>query len=157
MTIEDRLEKMKGDALEMAKYYYKGFGNTIQSILANAENHLLREGDYRDFDSAYRWFKEIKDFYSQIPFEGLNGKEEYYPLFVVNRLLPNLREKMDLVFVKNQKDELRNLQTVARTIVEVGRLYFDSLRGLLREIRSYPEARDFRIKIVDYKSDAFYF
>jgi hypothetical protein len=157
MVIDNKIKEMQENAIEMGAYYYKGFGNTIQGILANAELYLMEERKEKLVRSSYEWFNEIEELYKKIPFENLHGRAEYYPLFVVNRMIPKFREAMDQVFQNNQKDHLRNLETEARTIVEVGRLYWDSFMSLCRQIRCFPEAKDFRVKIVDYQNNTFYF
>ena len=157
MPPKEELERMKDNALEMSSYYYKGFGNTFHGIIANAELSLT-EPDRKDLsENAYAWLNEIEQFYEKIPFEKLHGREEFYPLFVVKRLLPKFKETMDRVFVEKDKDALLDLQTDSWTIVNVGRLYWDSFQMALKYIRSDPEAKNFRVKITDYKGKDFHF
>lgn len=126
-----------------------GFGNTFQGILAGAENYL--DEPLEEFsENANKWLKRIEDFYETIPFDDLHGKEEYYPLFVVKRLLPKIRENLDEVFDEKKKGSLRNLVVKTGSVVEIGRLYSDSFLGLLRDIRSNPEEKDFYVGLKDY-------
>ncbi len=37
------LDELKKLALEMGRYYYKGFGNTISGILSNVEKYLISQ------------------------------------------------------------------------------------------------------------------
>jgi len=160
MSSEDTLESMKQEALEMGKYYYKGFGNTFQGILTNAESYLIKpERPERGELSAasYQWLDRIDIHYQRIPFNELHGRGRFYPLFIVQRLLPKFRETMDEAFKEQKRNALTNLITDGKSIVNVGRLYKDSFEELLKEIRSYPESSDFRIKIVDSKNQVWYF
>ena len=169
MTLDQKLEQpeisltnpelaeLQRKALEMAKYYYKGFGTTIEGILNNGEEYLQHPERAELADKSYGWFKKIEEFYANIPFDNLQGKEEFYPLFIIRRLLkestsellPKFKENMDAVFKDRNKSELRNLETDTRSIVNVGRLYFETLMQTLQEIRVYPEAKDFRVAISD--------
>ena len=157
MSLDSCLEKMKEEALEMGRYYYKGFGNTINGILANAELYLMTEDREGLAENSYKWIGEIETHFDGIPFDELNGREKFYPLFVTKRLLPKFREGMDKVFQEERKDGLGNLDTDARSIVNVGRLYGDSFQELLKEIRSHSESSDFRVKIVDYQNNVWHF
>ena len=158
MSLDSSLERMKEEALEMGGYYYKGFGNLFDGILANAEIYLIDGHDEKETaDDAYKWIEEIEKHYDGIPFDELHGREIFYPLFVIKRLLPKFRATMDEVFQEKRDGALRDLDTDARSIVNVGRLYWDSFQELLKEIRSHPESSDFRVKIVDYANRVWHF
>ena len=102
--------------------------------------------------------QKIEDFYATIPFDQLHGREEFYPLFIVKRLLPRFRTAMDGVFKDINANALGDLKTEGDAIINVGTLYSESLRKLLREIRVFPEARDFRVAIPDQlKEHIWYF
>jgi len=151
-TTNSQLAELERKALEMAKYYYKGFGNSFTAIMGLAYAYLEHERK-ESLNDSYDTFKKIEDFYAAIPFDNLHGKEEFYPLFVVKRLLPKFRERMDKVFKENKKNELRNLQYDGSSIVKVGILYGESLLQLLDEIRLFPEGKDFRVAIPDQNKD----
>ncbi len=160
MPFEDTLESMKQEALEMGRYYYKGFGNTFQGILTKAESYLTKPEMPKKEElsvASYHWLDRIDAHYQRIPFSELHGKERFYPLFIVQRLLPKFRETMDEVFREQKRDALKNLITDGKSIVNVGRLYDDSLKELLGKIRAYPESSDFRIKIVDNQDQVWHF
>ena len=157
ISANPELATLQERAIEMARYYYKGFGNSLVGIMANGEEYLSSQ-DANLLQHSYQLFQKIEDFYANIPFNTLNGKEEYYPLFVVNRLLPKFRQSMDELFIDKRRDSLQNLQTNLRTIVDIGQLYFNSLMELLKTIRQFPEARDFRVAIPDQlKKHVWYF
>ncbi len=156
MSIED-LTQMKEKAIEMSKYYYKGFGATIDGILNNAQLYLRHPEREILIDNSYKWLQELENVYAKISFDNLHGKEEFYPLFIIKRLLPQFRESMDEIFKFSNNGWFRNFGTDGKTIVNVGRLYEDSFLKLLEEIRTHPEAHNFRIKIIDHKCEAWYF
>lgn len=156
MSIED-LPSMKEKAAEIARYYYKGFGVTIDGILNNAGRYLQYPEREDLIDDAYKWLKEIEDFYAKILFNTLHGKKEFYPLFVTNELLPIFRESMDCVAQRSYETAFRNLEIDAITIINVGRLYGASFIKILEKIREHPDARDFRVKIIDHKNKVWYF
>lgn len=153
MSLDGKVLELEQRALEIGKYYYKGFGNSIQGIFADAAN-FVDEPEHTELPrQAYQTLQQIEDFYRRIPFETLHGKEEFYPLFVVARLLPNFRERMDSVFKEKDEASLRKLQTACGVVVEVGKLYSDSFVHILQEIRFHPEAKDFRIAVKDQLKD----
>jgi hypothetical protein len=149
MPIDDALEQMKQEAVELGRYYYKGFGNTFNGIVANAGLYLEEPDRIELSARSHKWLDKIDTHYRMIPFSELHGRENFYPLFIVHRLLPKFRTTMDKVFEAQDNENLRNLVTDAGSIVNVGRLYWDSFHGLLHEIRSHPESQDFRVRIVD--------
>ncbi len=151
MTLENNVLEMENKVNEMGGYYLKGMGAIVDGIISNAELLLMREKDEKLSENAYKWLKEIKDCYGKIPFDSLYGKEEFYPLFVVKRLLPKFERSMDIIFKDKDKTGLNNLIRYSRSIIDVGNLYWEDMINLLKEIRKYPEAKDFRLKITDYK------
>lgn len=153
MSLDDKLLEMEQMALEMGRYYYKGFGNSIQGILAKSERFVEEPENTEPVTEVYQLLQRIEDFYRGIPFDVLRGKEEFYPLFIVERLLPKLRSGIDAVV--NEKDEasLIRLQMVCGAVVEVGRLYFDTFVRILEDIRTHPEAKDFRVEVQDRLKD----
>jgi hypothetical protein len=157
MSLDSSLERMKEEALEMGRYYYKGFGNNFNGILVNAELYLMTEDRQDLVENSYKLIGEIETHYDGIPFGELQGREDFYPLFVIRRLLPKFRTTMDEVFQEKIKGALRNLGIDARSIVNVGRLYGDSFQKLLEKIRSHPESSDFRVRIVDYQNNVWSF
>ncbi len=149
MGLDNRLEEMQEKAQQIARYYYKGFGATMDGILSNAEA-FLKTPERTDYsEKAYKWAKEIEDFYSKIPFGSLQGKEEFYPLFIVKMLLPQLKEGMDKVFKEQDEGSLRRLEIGIQTVVTVGGLYWNSLIEVLKDIREFPDGRNFGLAIKD--------
>ena len=151
MALENELLEMQDKARQMARYYFKGFGSIIEGILSNAEADIVYTERENYSTNSYELLKKIEDFYLRIPFGDFHSKEEFYPLFVVKRLLPELRQALDCVVRERTEEELRILDTLAKSIVVVGRLYDDSFRELVSQIRMYSDGKDFHIQLVDYK------
>ncbi len=154
MSIGD-LTQMKERAAEMGRYYYDRLGITIHEILCNAEIYTSNTKRSDLVDDAYSWLRAIEDFYAKIPFDTLHGKEEFYPLFIIKKLLPKLKGSMDDVFQHSYANGFRNLETHAITIVEVGRIYDDKLQNILRKIKikEHPDTSDFRVEIIDHMNN----
>ena len=153
-----KLAELQERAKEMARYYYAGFSNTLTVILVGG-GMFLEHPERTDFvEDSYLLLKKIEEFYAQIPFDALHRREEFYPLFVIRRLLPNFRKTMDAVVKKQNKVALEDLGIYAKTIANVGGLYGDSLMQLLKTIRQFPEAKDFTVAISDQlKNYTWYF
>ena len=156
MPLESSLEDMKILALEMGSYYYKGLGTTLDGILSNVELYRLRRRDDLK-PPTYKWLKEIEDLYSGIPFDKLNGRQEFYPLFIVKRLLPKLKENLDIAFSDPSKSHELVVVSSVTTIADIGRLYDDTFKELLDKIRLVPEEKDFRVSLVDHKGHTWRF
>ena len=126
ISANPELATLQERAIEMARYYYKGFGNSLVGIMANGEEYLSSQ-DANVLQHSYQLFQKIEDFYATIPFDQLHGREEFYPLFVVKRLFPRLRTAMDGVFKNGNADSWADLRTECDVIINVGTLYYESL------------------------------
>jgi len=151
--LQVQVNRMKETVREMAGYYYKGFGALVSGILANGELFLGEQERNDLLEKSYDWFSRVENFYSKIPFGLLQGREEFYPLFVVRDLLPKFRDSMDEIFKEKRKDVLRNFERIAQTIVDIGTLYRNKLEQLLEKIRLFPEEKDFKVAIPDQLKD----
>lgn len=149
MSIDGKVLELQEKANEMAKYYYMGFGDNL-AIIANNASHYLKNPKGKD-EISYNLLQGIENWYSKIPFDSLDAKE-YHMLFTVREMLPILRNAMDDVF-KNKKDKfsLIRLERLTGSISDIGRLYKTKLLKLLKEIRSFPEAKDFTVEVYHYE------
>ena len=153
MPIDDIIEGMKAEAEEMARYYCDSFISGFQTIFCVAYAQLEGQQDIEcHVNNAYGVIEAIEEQYTIIPFEQLHGREEFYPLFVVKRLLPKVRREMDCLFKEHKgKDAHDALVRAATDVCEVGQLYGALFETLLKKIWSLPEGQDFRIRVIDYK------
>ena len=149
--INSSLEEQKSLALEIGKYYYKGFGATLDGLIANAELFVLRPERNDLKDMSYEWLGKFDSFYSKIPFDSLQGKEEFYPLFIMKRLLPILRNKVDEHYAAPSQKGIDKMLEAARAITYVGLLYDETFHKILDEIRTSPEEKDFRVRLIDHR------
>src|SRR3989338_4397548 len=94
MTLDDRILEMQNKADEIGKYYYKGFGSLINGVLGDIELYLI-DNKTGLMERSCKWLNQIENFYKAIPFEKLKNREEFYPLFVVKRLLPIFKHQME--------------------------------------------------------------
>src|SRR3989338_1892973 len=158
ISANPELAVLQERAIEMARYYYKGFGTSIFGIISDGKVYLEHMAQIGLSTRAYARLQKIEGFYTTIPFDKLHGREEFYPLFVVKKLFPRLKTAMYGVFKDGNADAFGDLGLEGDTIISVGELYSESLRKLLREIRVFPEAKDFRIAIPDQlKEHIWYF
>ena len=151
-ALESQLGQMKEEASEMARYYYKGFGATIDGILSSAEAYqrFRQRTDVQKYkETAYRLLKEVEDFYAKIPFQDLEDKNGFYPLFIVKELLHLLRTYMEPHFTNPNNDSFERLENCTQVIVEVAELYRDNFKGLLEKIKGHPDGKNFKIEIID--------
>ena len=155
-TVDVKLLEMQEESKELAKYYYKGFGITLDSILGSAEAHLnlpaRREIVHYD-ERAYENLEELEAVYSKIPFNDLHGNEKFYPLFVTNDLLKSLRARMDAYFKEPSDSNFKPIETYTIALGVVGSIYWSNITRLLEKIREYPEGKDFKIELMDHKGE----
>jgi hypothetical protein len=145
-----KIEEMINEAEEMGKYYFKQFGNSLAAVVSIIGIYS-KKNKKEYYDSANEFFGELEDAYKTIPFEKLQGRENYYPLFVVDTLLKKYRKMMDEFFEEPGEDEERRLYSLSCAISELGTLYRNCFMSLLKEIQSTPEGKDFKIKLKDFE------
>jgi hypothetical protein len=145
MPRECSLEEMKATAIKMSSYYRQGFGTHVSGILNKMERYAV-EGDEALLKKAREYYNEIWEFYRSIPFEALQHEEDFYPLFIVRGLLPELKKKMELLS-EGKGDALDDLFRCCKTIVNAGAVYYENLIELLDKIRSNPGSGDFRVEV----------
>lgn len=149
MELEARVAELQNKAQEMAKYYCKGFNNYIGGILLGGRLYLKNPEILHYSEDAYGSFKKIEDFYANIPFDTLYGKEEFNPLFAVKDLLPQFRKAMDGVFKDKSEEPFKNFDDIVGRIHEMGRLYTFNLERIILDIRAIPGQKNFDIQIID--------
>jgi len=90
----------------------------------------------------------IEERYNSIPFESLRGNDIYYPLFLVNSILPSLRLAAEEC-VQGEKDEnqITRLKLAASTIQTLGEIYRKKLNDTCKEINEREGNNDFEIRI----------
>lgn len=151
------LDELKALATEMAKYYLIGFGNALDGILVQAEAfYRLENGKEKRIQWAYEELKRIEFIYAEIPFNSLEGKGDFKPLFEVRDRLPILRRKMDELFVVKNEAGLGDLKSFVQEVANIGLQYKDNLMQTLNQIRSFSEAKDFRVPIKDRRNGVIY-
>ena len=82
-SINPELAELQKKAIEVATYYYKGFGTIMPAIVGITANFLDGIVVADSIAKAYEQVRKIESFYQQIPFDQLQGREEFYPLFKV--------------------------------------------------------------------------
>jgi hypothetical protein len=153
MVGEQIVKQMKARAELMGKYYLRGFGNLLAGATADACNYL----DYPNVrdeskNHALSCYSIINDFYQKIPFNELEGNEDFSPLFSTRELLPEYKKQLDAIFQNPTKQALDELSIIHRKImdiVEVKNSYRWRFWGLTKQIRTIPGNEDFYVKVVD--------
>ncbi len=152
MTLD--LDLMKEQALELSRYYFKGFKARLTHIQTCASMYLNftdkdPDADVKELvDESYGCLRQMQESYKSIPFEDLADRTEFRPLFTIDLLLPELKESMDDIFVRKNKRDTVDLETDITSIRSMGKTYSDSINSLLENIRAYE--KDFTIGFTDY-------
>ena len=125
MTIDENVEELKKEAELIARYYLSGTANKISSIPTAAYTYIDSKVDLEEREKnkkmSFKNLKKIKDFYATIPFEELKGDENFYPLFVIDRMLLGIEEQMKRVFSEKPKQfEYDVLLRAVQTIIGIG-------------------------------------
>ena len=89
-------------------------------------------------DDLYEELERIEPIYAEIPFNSLEGKGEFKPLFEAKDRLPILRRKMDDLFVVKNEAGLGDLKSFVRELASIGLQYRANLIQTLNQIRSFP-------------------
>jgi hypothetical protein len=147
----------KREALEVGKYYYKGFSNMLQTIISKADNHIINPGNDKYMIDSYAIYAGIQRHYNKIPFEELSGKERFYPLFIVRDLLPIFHGKMDEVFKLNKEKSIEDLERNSIAIAAVGTLYYETLKKVVANARSHPGLENFTLELKVWDESTFIF
>lgn len=155
-TTNLQLAELQRKVLEMAKYVHNWVSNPLEGIIANA-NLFLHHQDRNELgDHSYELLRKSESFYANIPSSALHGKVEGYLLFTAIDHLFELKETMDKLFEEKSDNGLNELATQITAIGMTEKEYFRKLLGLLRQIRYYPEAKDFMVEIIDDKGGAWH-
>src|SRR3989338_1356443 len=161
ITTNPELQELIDRVNEMARYYYKGFGQVMNKMHTTADRFLRGKASIRDFSETLEYFKEIEELYLTIPFDDLNGKPEFYPLFNVRDILPIVRKHIGEILKGGSDSHLRyNMRQIRSwdgTLSGLGELYRYKFEEVLDKIRTYPEAKDFHIEIQDRLKDKAWF
>ncbi|HYD03298.1 MAG TPA: hypothetical protein VEC16_03275 [Alphaproteobacteria bacterium] len=147
----------KRDALEVGKYYYKGFTNVLNTIISKADNYMINPHNEKYMIDAYSLYAGIENHYNKIPFETIYRKERFYPLFVVKDFLPQFHNKMDDVFKFKKENSVEELKKSGIALAAVGSLYYNSLTEAVKNARSYPDLKDFKLELKVWDGSTFLF
>lgn len=154
MSLEATLDELKEDALALARFYSKDFGTLFNSIYWAAETYLHNPTPEKR-RTMELVFDLVDGLYSNIPFEELTGDERYAPLFVVNRLLPNMRKNLDVFLANPDEESCAELYSNVVAINQVGYLYRESFDEALEKVRAHPGGQDFKITLVGLDGEVF--
>jgi hypothetical protein len=155
MGLDETILNKKLVVLDLARFYFKGFGNCLAGVLGNAEYYCRYNKEAACIEKSLKLIDMFDEFYAKIPFEQLEKNSDYAPLFVVRDLLPKVRVSLNGL-VQNKEHSFDDLKSLVNAVHEVGMIYrkkFDTLRF---EIRSFPGEENFRIHVVDYKGVDWY-
>ena len=144
MTAED-IEELKKKARQMAEYYAWGFGNSFQTILWKAELYIS-EGNEDVIQGAYERFGRVTNLYEKIPFDALQGQEQFCPLFMIRHLLPKFKEHMDSVF-HGKTQNLDEFTLLLQEIMDIGQYYFADLSETVEKIQLSGASDGFEIPV----------
>jgi len=147
MTIDERVEQLKERATRIAQYYVKGMGDSLTAIAADADAYLIFERNEK-YRTAFTWLEEIEQRYAAIPFQDLH-EEDFYPLFIVGKLLPRLRRSLERLFETGDKHHLLDVKRYCDSIEDVGYIYRQSLGKALSALTEFTEAKDFTVELMD--------
>jgi len=149
--VEQSVEQLKARAELMGKYYFRGFGNFIQIVVANAQIYLLYPEDRvevkKETLDAYSLIEEL---YKKIPFEELKDNEDFKPIFSARDLLPEYKQALDSFFEAPTEEKENILDKLGIKILETVEPYRENFWGLTKKIRSISENENFYVKVIDW-------
>jgi hypothetical protein len=158
MVVNPFVLEKKLKTIDLARYYFKGFGTRLASATHAAEigyrgSLEMRDSARRDCIAAVELLERL---YGTIPFESIKGKSEYAPLFVMKDLLAEYKSAVLFLFSDGSERAYGRVRSLTFAIHEVGMVYRRGLEGMLNDIRSVSGEDDFRVRVVDQKGAAWY-
>jgi len=147
MSLETTLEELKQDAQNLGKYYFKDFGSLLVGIWASTEIYLHEPNEERK-RSIEADIELITNLYKTIPIQELINDQSYAPLIIVNRLIPQVKEAVDLFLQEPTEEHYQQLHFECRLVHSVGRLYRESFHESIRKVRAHPNGKDWTIRLV---------
>ena len=147
------LLELKTKAEKMARYGNLGLADSLQLIILAADRYSREDTQGKQLfgkklkEDVYRNFQNIRDFYAEIPFDNLQ-EIEFYPLFVIMKLLPELNKSLNNVF-EGKIGYGHDVGNIATALAQVQGLYLRNLMQLIGQIRSLPEGKNFQLEIKD--------
>ena len=131
------VESLVRKTQEMARFYFDGM------VGGGLGNIMYVVGGYEKGDPK-QIVNEIKDFYGKIPFEQLQDKFEYLPLFWFNSLLPKLGSLIENLGTNSDTAPIYDL---IKEMVKVVSPYKSNLMYLIGIIRQYPGYENFDVVV----------
>jgi len=150
---DNSLEDIKYRAREMGQFYFNDFGSHISCIAECVEDikkapELIQNQEKLDKKVliVYECLEKVENMYERIPFEKLQGKNEYAPLLVTKKILSELHKLID-ASMSDQNTLVADMaiSDYCTSLITLGNLYYISLKSILRSIRSHPESNNFQI------------
>ncbi len=152
-TVEDLILK----ANHLAKYYYKGFGNAICGCNNQIEAIVYSKSE-RDYGKIFSGIiSRLEKHYDSINFEDLFERKEFYPIFIVDELLKKYSDESKIFFKNPNKNKMKEIFNIGKSIVEIGGKYDEYFNNTLWEIRNFSGYEDYQMKIKDYRGLEFIF
>ena len=145
MALDD-IEELKRDAKALARFYSKDFGSFFAGIHYTAQIYLHEPTTERK-ERMGNDLQVIFDFYKTIPFNELLDDERYAPLFVVNRLLNEVKTEMDELFENPTEMKYDEFFLACNAVHAVGYLYRESFHKALSKVHEHPEGKGFKVKL----------
>ena len=134
--LQSTAEKLQQELALRGKYYFKGFGNLLQSILGNLENFITtkrtpeRERNIRDA------LNKVIDLYKSIPFKQITNHPDYGLLLEMNKTISQLVTKVERA-LSGERGVDESEQAIEVLAVK-GNEYRARLKSLLEQLRQQP-------------------
>jgi len=180
---ETPLESKKRQLLELLSYTFKGemlplpakfispkntgtdvaidfFQDPLLNRLNRAEGDislwLLRPEQFAGKkDAAYAELQALESFYASLPYGGMKGKEECYPLFAIRDMLPGLHNHLDQICQCGAKTNaeiekhMEPFRVAKLEIMEIHDIYCEGMRRISKGIPSSSWEGDAAIPAFD--------
>lgn len=136
---------------ERAKYYYKGFGMLLSSILGNSE--LFSNGINKEETGHFviESLNKILDCYNDIPFDSLSNFRDNDILIAVKTLLDKL--KLEVQSILKGKKDLDEAERLIISIIDKGNEYRQRLAELYKKVRQQPGFEHYALTATDIITD----
>lgn len=129
-------EELRGELIERAKYYAKGFGACIVSLKAELHNYAEGDKDEQNVTYITDTLQEITDLYSAVSLEAIADHPDYDLLSFIKGKIFSLEQETKVIL--QGKTDTGAVDQIIDDILNAGNNFRDRLNTLLKELRQYP-------------------
>ena len=141
-------EKLKEELELRGKYYFKGFGNLLQGLLANLCNYLEEEPTLKKEKVIRDQLGKIDGFFRSIPFNKITNHPDYELLSETKDAVCKLIEEVSRILTCKET-KIEKSEELIGLILEKGEEYKKTLITLEEKLNLEPDYEKYRLNAIN--------